>query len=525
MRASRRRLSAAFSLVVLVALFITAGSSGATVSAASVRTPFGTGLHSEPAYRPPFRPTPTALPPAAGGKWTRITSVPSGFFPGSMLVGLDGAVYIHQEQTGTWYKLQPNASGNYIAGSWTQLASMPSGYTPLYFASQVLSDGKMLIEGGEYNGDSTEVWTNLGAIYDPVHDTWTSVNPPAGWANIGDAQSVVLPKGRFMLANIATGADALFNESTLSWTVEAGTGKADRNDEEGYQLLHNGKVLTINDEQALNNPATPGSQVYSPSTSTWTDAGTLPVVLPSCLSNPCDEELGPMVLRPNGQVLGIGADGHTAVYTGGTTWVQGPDLPGGNLAVDGPAAILPSGKVLVAGSPFFVPPSHFWVYDGKTYTQTGDTANAANDPSFVDRMVVLPTGQVMFDDGSGDLEVYTPNGSPNPSWAPTITAFTSAMSRGGSYSVTGTQLSGLTTGASYGDDYQSSTNYPLVRITNTASGRVTYARTLKVGTHSVKPGEVSTATFQLPATTPRGASTLQVVGDGIASSPVSVTIS
>ena len=389
----------------------------------------------------------------------------------------------------------------------------------------MLRNGKILIEGGEYNGSGTEVWTNLGAIYDPIQNTWTPVNPPAGWSNIGDAQSVMLPNGRFMMANIVNGQNALFDESTLTWTVQAGTGKADRNDEEGYQLLHNGGVLTINVEQALNNPASPGSQIYRPSTGAWTNSGDLPVLLPSCQSNPCDEEIGPMVLRPNGQVFAIGGTSHTAVWASGT-WTKGPDVPGGYDAADAPAAVLPNGSVLLAASPgLFQAPTHFWIYDGHTLTQTADTANAANDPSYVGRMVVLPTGQVMWDDGSGDLEVFTSAGIPNPKWAPSFTwSGSTTLTRGVVYSLSGTQLSGVTTGASYGDDNQSSTNYPLVRITNTGDGTVTYARTARVGTYRVQPGFASTITFIVPGSTPAGASSLEVVANGIASAPLNVTI-
>lgn len=520
MRALLGRLSAVSSCVALATLCFAVASAGASVSAASFRTAFGNRLpRSEPAYRPPFRPAPSAVP-AVGGSWTRLTNVPSGFLPGSMLIGLDGAVYIHQDNFATWYRLKPNKFGNYVKGSWTQLADMPSGYTPLYYASQVLSDGKMLVEGGEYNGGTTGVWTSLGALYDPVHNTWTSVDPPVNWTRLGDTQSVLLPDGTFMMGNLQDTEDALFNESTLSWTVQPGTGKADRNDEEGYQLLHNGKVLTVNDLQALSNPSTPGSQVYTQSTGRWTDAGTLPVLLPEG-----GQELGPMVLRPNGQVFAIGGTSHTAVYKGGTTWAAGPDVPNGYDAADAPASILPNGKVLLAASPGeFAPPTHFWIYDGTSLTQTSDTTNAANDPSYVGRMVVLPTGQVMFDDGSGDLEVFSPAGAPNSNWLPTISSFTSSMAHGGSYSLSGTQLAGVTTGASYGDDYQSSTNYPLVRITNSSTGVVTYARTTSIGTHSVQLGAASSITFRLPAGIPAGASTLQVVANGIASAPASITI-
>ena len=57
----------------------------------------------------------------------------------------------------------------------------------------------MIVEGGEYLGGNP-VWTNKGAIYNPVTNTWKKVAPPAGWTNIGDAQSDVLANGTYMLA-------------------------------------------------------------------------------------------------------------------------------------------------------------------------------------------------------------------------------------------------------------------------------------------------------------------------------------
>ena len=60
---------------------------------------------------------------------------------------------------------------------------MPSGYSPLYFGSQVMPDGKhVTVEGGEYLNCSA-VWTNKGAIYDTVANTWTNVPPPSGWSS------------------------------------------------------------------------------------------------------------------------------------------------------------------------------------------------------------------------------------------------------------------------------------------------------------------------------------------------------
>jgi hypothetical protein len=110
--------------------------------------------------------------------WTKLTNEPTWLTDTALLL-TDGSVMVHQYNSGAWWRLTPTNTASYAAGTWTQLASMPSGYAPLYFASAVLPDGRVLVEGGEYNnliGDDT----NQGAIYDPVANTWTKVNPPAG---------------------------------------------------------------------------------------------------------------------------------------------------------------------------------------------------------------------------------------------------------------------------------------------------------------------------------------------------------
>ena len=84
---------------------------------------------------------------------------------GTVMVG-DG---VHQ---GNWWKLTPDAFGNYVNGTWTQLASMPAGYAPTFFGSAVLADGRVVVMGGEYNF-GVIVDTNLGAIYDPTTNVWT----------------------------------------------------------------------------------------------------------------------------------------------------------------------------------------------------------------------------------------------------------------------------------------------------------------------------------------------------------------
>jgi hypothetical protein len=167
------------------------------------------------------------------------------------------------------------------------------------------------------------------------------------------------------------------------------------------------------------------------------------------------------------------------------------------------------------------------VYDAgsNTITQIPDAPNAQNDTSYQTRMLVLPNGQILYNDGSNQMEVYTAGGTPNPVWAPSISSLSSnRLVPGGTFSLSGNQLTGLDQGAVYGDDVQDSTNFPLVRITNDATGAVTYGRTVNWSSVSVAPGARSSTQFSIPAGTPTGKSTLVVVANGIASAPVPVTV-
>ena len=122
----------------------------------------------------------------AAGRWERLVNQPT-FLCDTALLLTDGRVMVHQygdpqhsgQGMNNWWALTPDANGSYLNGTWSQLASMSSSYGPLYFASAVLPDGRVIMEGGEYNFLQL-IETNQGSIYDPVNNTWTSVNPPVG---------------------------------------------------------------------------------------------------------------------------------------------------------------------------------------------------------------------------------------------------------------------------------------------------------------------------------------------------------
>jgi len=548
--------------VALAALVIASTTNASThrlgvtlTNQASTQTP----MRANP---PLGRATPTGSDPSSkapdtASPWTALENPPPFGTPGTMLLESDGTVLVHNEPdnnvtggTNEWWKLTPAPDGSYIDGTWSQIASMPAAYTPLYFASAILPDGRMIVEGGEYIGENA-VWSNEGAIYNPATNTWASVAPPPGWTNMGDAASEVLDNGTFMLQQPCQTcltnpdlsiADALLNAKTLTWRVIPATGKNDPNDEEGWTLEPNGKVLTL-DLWGIGN-----TQLYNPSTETWSFAGATAVGgLPV---NPFPVvEIGPQVEMPGGNVFVVGAGTstqepptpcttdvptQTALYDyQAGTWNAGPEIPaidGQEMdSTDGPGSILPDGNVLFdVGACVYNSPTHFFVYSASsnTLTQIPDVPNAPNDAPYYTRFLALPNGQVLFDDGSNQMEVYTAGGTPNPAWAPSISYLSSStLAPGASYFLSGRQLAGLDQGAAYGDDVQDNTNFPLVRITNSATGVVTYARTVDWTSVSVAPGTPSSTKFILPHGIPQGQSTLVVVANGIASAPVTVWIS
>ena len=136
-------------------------------------------------------------------------------------------------------------------------------------------------------------------------------------------------------------------------------------------------------------------------------------------------------------------------------------------------------------------------------------------------LMVLPTGEILVNGSS----VYQSTGTFNPSWAPTISAFPQTVARGASYQISGTQFNGLSQASAFGDEDETQTNYPLVRITNNATGHVFYARTHDHSTMGVATGAALVSTnFDVSSGTETGASTLVVVANGIPSQPVSITV-
>jgi hypothetical protein len=435
----------------------------------------------------------------------------------------DGTVLAQGYNDSDWWKLTPDINGSYVNGTWTQVASLPAGYSPEAFASATLADGRVLIEGGEYNFGQF-VLTSLGAVYDPAANTWTALTPPTGWEYIGDSPSTILFNGDFLIGRKLDMEMAELDPATMVWTAMSSSGKSDWFAEEGWTLMPDGTVLTAD---VLNNP---NSERYILSEQQWISDGSTIANLQGppevgCLQYGGGQycppgEIGPAILRPDKSVFATGAthtgasSAHTSVYHPGAsptdpgTWTPGPDYPNGDQSGDNFAVLLTDGKVLVQGNS-----GQLYEFDGTNLTPTLQGGNNS--------LMVLPTGQVLV----GGSAVYSANGGPLQIWAPLVSYFPSSVTRGQSYVILGRQFNGLSQAASFGDEYQTATNYPLVQITNIATGHVFYAKTHNHFPMGVNTGPVPTSTHvDIPAGMETGPSKAVVIANGIPSNIVNITV-
>ena len=150
-----------------------------------------------------------------------------------------------------------------------------------------------------------------------------------------------------------------------------------------------------------------------------------------------------------------------------------------------------------------------------TVTPAGALTTFLSGPAFIYRMLVLPNGHMLLCSAdSGTIWDYAPTGTPSSSWAPTISSITRNVN--GSYTLTGTQLTGISQGASYGDDAEMDTNYPIVRLT-ASNGTVRYARTTNWTPGVATGSQLTSVQFTLPSGTIGGTYQLAVIANGIAS--------
>ncbi len=461
----------------------------------------------------------------AQGTWTKITAAAPDPNFGVMLLLSDGTVMAKSSAGSTdgygkiWDRLTPDSHGSYVNGTWSKTSIAPMINSRLYFSSQVLQDGRVYVAGGEYGSGNSKAET-----YDPLTNVWTATPNPGHV--FSDANSEILPDGRVLNALVegSLRGNLIYNPATN--TFINGASCLGIHNESTWVKLPDGSILMV-DRQSTS------SERYIPSLNTWVSDATLPV----SLYDPYGLECGGGVLLPDGRAFFIGSTGATAYYTpSGTnspgTWAAGPTIPNSLGAPDAAAAMMVNGHVLMAVSPkptsanHFPTPTYFAEFNPLTNKYKPLTApaggNSVNISCYLTNMVCLPDGTILYgQQSSNSYYVYTPSGAVVSSGKPTISSIVKDGT-GSSYTITGTQFNGISEGATYGDDFQMNTNYPVIRLTSGTN--VYYARTFNWSSTGVKTGSLpTTAQFTLPAGLPAGTYSLVVTANGIASNAVSFT--
>jgi hypothetical protein len=471
---------------------------------------------------------------AQTGTWTAVRNLAPDQNMGVMLLLTDGTVIAHDTAGGGsgtgWDKLTPDSTGSYVNGTWSRIASM--NYDRLFFASQVLPSGKVFVSGGEYGAGDTN-----GEIYDPIANTWTMADTIPGQEDVYDGNSEILPNG-----NILVGPQAGPNNSTDNLIYSPASNKWSvaplsplNHDEAAWLKLADSSILFVG-------ISTEHSCRYVPKYNRWF----MDATVPDSLYDLYGGEAGAAFMLPNGKAIFFGARGQNAYYTpsGDTmpgTWSLAPPLPligGVQLATpDAAATMMSNGRILLALSPIgtwvneFNPPTYFYEFDYNTSLFTQVTANFPGSgmdslqgiASYQTCMLALPDGNILLginqDTSSMRYWVYTPATGPIAAGKPTINSIYQT-SCGSNYYITGKEFNGISEGASYGDDWQMATNYPLVRLNN--GSKVYYAKTSnwnRIGAVQTDSLE-DTAQFTLPAMLPIGTYSLTIVVNGIASNPI-----
>jgi hypothetical protein len=462
---------------------------------------------------------------------------------GQMLLMTDGRVKCQFFGGTNWYMLKPDIHGSYVNGTWTNLALMVAGNRQFY-SSDVLRDGRVFVAGGELGAGSG----GTAEVYNPVNDHWTQIPVPNGLLNtnplangnnggFSDSVSILLANGNVMIAPVyptTNNVTMIFdpNQNTLS----PGPTSLGSQNEVCWVKLPDGSILTID-----KGPGTTTTERFIPSLNSgqglWIADQNIPVQLYDGAS-----EIGPGLLLSDGRAFFLGATGATAYYTpkGNTnfgSWTQGPNIPGGYVSSDAPAAMMVSGKILFAATQGVNNPPHrpvfFFEFDPFTtnFTQIiGPSGVAASINGVISDwygMLALPDGNILVSDGSApasqgaQLYEYIPDNPPLPAGKPAISSITANPD--GSYHLVGTRLNGISQGAAYGDEMQMDSNYPLIRLSD-GNNNYYYATTYNWSSTGVMTGNTPVSTeFTLPSEVLFNgavAYSLVVVANGISSDPV-----
>jgi hypothetical protein len=495
---------------------------------------------------------------ALAAEWQRITDPPAA--PQNMLLLTNGDVMTLTSDRGpnagmpdrsqVWMRLSPDTQGDYSNGSWRFTA--PMSIPRLFFASNIVRDTRLIVLGGEYSGIGLPPnWTRTGEAYDPAADTWQAIAPHPE-PQFGDDPTMLLDGDRIFAGSLSTRNTWIYHYPTDTWE-QTPIPKVynDRSDEETWVKLPGGRILNYDLFQSLAVPNGQFAEIFDPVANEWLPAsptdGTAAGFIPQLSSTTLGFELGGALQKPqrlrhrNGteEIFYLGATGHTALYNPARNeWRAGPDILGEADGVkglfgtdDAPAAELPNGHIIFTADAgplrgTFSPPTRVFLFDPESniisQLSTPFDARLNTIPAYETRLLVLPTGQILYGDMvSTEMWAFTADGTAPRALQPKVDDVVLGPAWSNSFTVIGRQLNGASAGSSYGDDVESDENYPIVSLT-AKDGSVFYATTSNWSNTDVGKKGAQTVDFTLPKGMPADKYKLVVSGAGIQSKPFCV---
>ena len=204
---------------------------------------------------------------------------PPGLYGGySMTLLLDGKWLVAGGYKGNGSNADCDKARLYdpATGIWTNTGSMTSKRN--YHATTQLSDGKVLVVGGESGGDNSQL--SSAEIYDPVAGTWTKTGS-MNVARKGGHTATLLSNGKVLVTGgttnnspaCAVSSAELYDPVTEKWTVTTSMNEVRYG--HAAVLLTNGLVLVAGGENPSANYIF-SAELYDPYRSTWTMTGSMP---------------------------------------------------------------------------------------------------------------------------------------------------------------------------------------------------------------------------------------------------------